>query len=120
MTVENKHTIYINRCIEIINKTVSIRFSSTCPSRLDKLSFLDHMVVLIVLTRVGVVTKTFFAFHLWKMQKLFIATSDLFFRLLKKVLNPCFRFKIDYILGLPCKLIYLVGSLLTIGLRDNT
>ena len=37
-----------------------------------------------------------------KCKKLFIATSDLYFRLLKTVLNPCFRFKIDYILGLPC------------------
>jgi len=101
MTVENKHTIYIDRCIEIINKTVSIKFSSTCPSRLDKLGFLYYMIVLTVLTRVGVATKTFF-FHLWKMQKLFIAESDLFLRLLKKILNPCFRFKIDYILGLTC------------------
>ena len=83
MTVENKHTIYIDRCIEIINKTVSIKFSSTCPSRLDTLSLPYYMIVLTVLTRVGVLTKTFF-FHLWKMQKQFIAKSDLFFRFLKK------------------------------------
>jgi hypothetical protein len=101
MTVENKHTIYIDRCIEIINKTVSIKFSSTCASRLDTLSLPYYMIVLTVLTRVGVLTKHFF-FHLWKMQKRFIAKSDLFFRFLKKVLIPCFRFKIDYILGFPC------------------
>ena len=83
MTVENKHTIYIDRCIEIINITVSIKFSSTFPSRLDKLGFPYYKIVLTVLTRVGAVTKTFF-FHLWKMQKLFIAKSDLFFRFLKK------------------------------------
>jgi hypothetical protein len=50
-----------------------------------------------------------FFFHLWKMQKLFIAKSDLFFRFLKKFLIPSFRFKIDYILGFPCFV-----------LRDNT
>ena len=43
-----------------------------------------------------------FFFILWKMQKLFIAKSDLFFCFLKKVLIPCFRFKIDFILGFPC------------------
>ena len=68
MTVENKYTIYVDRCIEIINKTVSIRFSSTFPSRLAEISFLYHILVLTVLTRVAVVAKTFF-FHLRRNSK---------------------------------------------------
>ena len=85
MTVENKHTIYIDRCIELINKTVSIRFSSTFPSRLEEISFLYHILVLTVLTRVGVVAKTFCFPFKEKLQNCLV-DSYLFFRFLKKLL----------------------------------
>ena len=91
MTVENKHTIYIDRCIEIINKTVSIKFSSTCPSRLDTLTLPYYMIVLTVLTRVGVVTKTFF-FSFMENAKTVYCEKRFIFPFPQKSLNSVFPF----------------------------